>query len=402
MAKRGNGEGTIYFSEKLNKWVGQFTAGRKDNGKLNRKSVYGDTRKEVKEKITKALAEVQNDLYIDKSDVILITLVNEYIEQQFNSNKLSEASYFRKQGIANTIKSLKIAEMKIQDIQITDINTSLATLTRYSNSVINKCCGLLSTIFDYAILLKIINSNPFKIKGAVIRPKSIKEDKKVDALTIDEQKLFVNELARTTDKYRDIFYIALYSGMRISEILALQGKDVNLDKKTINISKTLTKDKNGKVILGKTTKTYSGTREIPFLDILYPILSKYSTSDFIFLDDGKFISHNTINTHFKKICRDAGIRLVDDSKNSRGKVYNFKTSAVNTHMLRHTFATRCIESGMSAVVLSKLLGHADIETTLNTYTSVFNKFKTNELEKAQIYLNNINKEAGCIKIALNE
>ena len=45
MAKRGNGEGTIYFSEKLNKWVGQFTAGRKDNGKLNRKSVYGKTRK---------------------------------------------------------------------------------------------------------------------------------------------------------------------------------------------------------------------------------------------------------------------------------------------------------------------------------------------------------------------
>ena len=45
MAKRGNGEGTIYYSEKLNKWVGQFTAGRKLDGKLNRKSVYGTTRK---------------------------------------------------------------------------------------------------------------------------------------------------------------------------------------------------------------------------------------------------------------------------------------------------------------------------------------------------------------------
>ena len=73
MGKRGNGEGTIYFSEKLNKWVGQFTAGRKDNGKLNRKSVYGNTRKEVKEKITKALAEVQSKTYMEKNIYVRTT-----------------------------------------------------------------------------------------------------------------------------------------------------------------------------------------------------------------------------------------------------------------------------------------------------------------------------------------
>ena len=58
-------------------------------------------------------------------------------------------------------------------------------------------------------------------------------------------------------------------------------------------------------------------------------------------------------------------------------------------MLRHTFATRAIESGMSAVVLQRLLGHKDIETTLNTYTSVFNKYKEAELEKVNdYYINN--------------
>ena len=81
MAKRGNGEGTIYFSETLNKWVGQFTAGRKDNGKLNRKSVYGNTRKEVKEKMTKALADVQNNIFIDKTDVTIGQLGKELIEK---------------------------------------------------------------------------------------------------------------------------------------------------------------------------------------------------------------------------------------------------------------------------------------------------------------------------------
>ena len=389
MSKRGNGEGTIYYSEKLNKWVGQFTAGRKDDGKLNRKSVYGNTRKEVKEKITKALAEIQNNTYIDKSNLTLIEVVKSYCEQQYNANKLSEASCLRKQETVKIISKLTISNMKIQAIIIKDINDSLSELTTYSNSVIAKVCGLISTCFDYAILLKLINSNPFKIRGAIIRPKSINPDKKVDALTIEEQKLFIEQLNKSNDIYRDVFYIAIYSGMRVSEILALQGKDINLEKRTININKTLTKDINGKTILGKTTKTYSGTREIPFLDILYNILSKYTNKDFIFKNSGNFIEHNIINTHFKKICKDANIRVYTTKKKKKDKYVNLKTSKVNTHMLRHTFATRCIESGMSAVVLSKLLGHKDIETTLNTYTSVFNKFKKDELQKAEIYLKEI-------------
>lgn len=389
MSKRGNGEGTIYYSEKLNKWVGQFTAGRKNDGKLNRKSVYGNTRKEVKEKITKALAEIQNNTYIDKSNLTLIEVVKSYCEQQYNANKLSEASCLRKQETVKIISKLTISNMKIQAISIKDINDSLSELTTYSNSVIAKVCGLISTCFDYAILLKLINSNPFKIRGAIIRPKSINPDKKVDALTIEEQKLFIEQLNKSNDIYRDVFYIAIYSGMRVSEILALQGKDINLEKRTININKTLTKDINGKTILGKTTKTYSGTREIPFLDILYNILSKYTNKDFIFKNSGNFIEHNIINTHFKKICKDANIRVYTTKKKKKDKYVNLKTSKVNTHMLRHTFATRCIESGMSAVVLSKLLGHKDIETTLNTYTSVFNKFKKDELQKAEIYLKEI-------------
>ena len=58
-------------------------------------------------------------------------------------------------------------------------------------------------------------------------------------------------------------------------------------------------------------------------------------------------------------------------------------------MLRHTYATRCIESGMNATVLSKLLGHKDIDTTLNTYTSVFNKFKDEEINKYLNYIQNV-------------
>lgn len=93
MGKIGNGEGTIYFSEKLNKWVGQFVAGRKADGKLNRKSVYGNTRKEVKEKMTKALAEVQNNTFIEKNDITVYELGKEILDFKYATNTIKGTSY---------------------------------------------------------------------------------------------------------------------------------------------------------------------------------------------------------------------------------------------------------------------------------------------------------------------
>lgn len=397
MAKRGNGEGTIYYSEKLNKWIGQFTAGRKENGKLNRKSVYGNTRKEVKEKMTKSLADVQANVFIEKSSITLIELIDKYITQLYNSNKIKDVSYKRHLDTKKVITKLDIANMPIQKITISEINNNLAKITDYSNSIIEKVYGLIEQAFNYALLDNIISSNLFAIRGAVIKPKSNRENKKIEALTIEEQNAFLNELSKCDDKYKDIFYIAIYTGMRIGEILALKGEDIDFVNKRISIKRTLTKDKNDKIIVGKTTKTYVGTRQIPFFDVLLPILSKYTSDGFLFLNNGNFINPSTINTHFKKICKDANIKVKITLKNKKNRnkkdtVVNLKTSEVNTHMLRHTFATRCIESGVSAVVLQKILGHKDIETTLNTYTSVFNKFKEDELKKAEEYFIKINNQ----------
>ena len=107
--------------------------------------------------------------------------------------------------------------------------------------------------------------------------------------------------------------------------------------------------------------------------------------------DNKYYEDGQVNSAFKRICMNAGIRV----KNSKHKKYsdkkgfyyvNQKTSDVNTHMLRHSFATRGIEAGMTSTVLKDILGHSDIQTTINIYGDVFSYYQNSKSEKAEKYL----------------
>lgn len=230
-----------------------------------------------------------------------------------------------------------------------------------------------------------------------MKPNSNKATKKVDALTIKEQERFINELDKGYDDYTIVFYIAIYTGMRISEILALKREDLDFENKKIYVRKTLSHVDKGRILLEKTTKTYAGMRDVPILNVLYDKLIEYKIDKkkgFLFLKNGSFIHATNFNARFQKLCKNADIRVYKKRSSIKSgrkikKVYEFDMtkSRVNTHMLRHTFATRCIENGVSPVVLQKILGHKDIQVTLNTYTDVFNEFKEKEIEKIDDFFN---------------
>lgn len=380
MGKKGNGEGTIYYSEKLNRWVGQVVVGRQKNGKLKRKSIYGKTRKEVADKINSINISAKNDEFVDSNNITLIDVIIENVNLKYKLNQIKTVTYNRNQQTIKIIEKTDIAYKPIQKISNKEINIALAGLTNYSNSVLTKVYLLIEEAYNYAMINKYIAKDPFMLKGAIIKPKSIKKDKEKIALTVDEEKNFLKALNDSNDKYKDIMYISIFSGMRIGEIMALKGEDIDLKNNVIKVQRTLTRGENDKFIIGDTTKTYSGKREVPIMNDLNDILKKYEhIKGYLFIDENHILAPAVINSHLKRICKNANIRQTD--KNNSNKNNTEKTSDISSHILRHTFATRCIEAGMSAVVLQKILGHKNIETTLDTYTTVFNKYKQEELNK---------------------
>lgn len=220
----------------------------------------------------------------------------------------------------------------------------------------------------------------------VIRPRSLKENKVVRALTVDEQQDFTEWLLNkkiSECKYKNVFLIQMYMGLRVGETLALSTHDIDLKNKKMNIHRTLTTDENNAIIMGNKTKTYAGKRVLPIPDFLYPYIVEQ-------MRKAESQENNEEKLLFKPENQSYTRRTNVNSELQRILKLYFGITDISTHSLRHSYGTRCIESGMAPVVVQRLMGHTDVSVTLNTYTSVFDKFKEAELDKVNRYYLNEN------------
>lgn len=371
--KLQHGDGSIYFVEKRNRFAGQITL--IIDGEKVRKTVYGKTEKVVKDKLKELqIQALAGNLHNSKTP--RIPTVYEYAEkmmdEQLALNEIRQSSYDRKM---ETLKMLApISDKQLDEVSEETLIAFFKTQLDYSQSSINKMYQLLGAIFKKAAYRKIIEDNPVK---EIKCPKSNKKTIPVRALTVDEQKKLLDVLKNEDIRYSDIMLLSMFTGMRIGECCALMVEDINFDDRTISVSKTVARGKDGRNVFNE-TKTSAGTRRLRFNDDVGDFLKSIiadKESGMLFLSS----THNLVTTN-----------QVNYSYSAALKAYNIVESMiygkVDLHSLRHTYATRCIESGMPAKVLQKILGHTDINITLNTYCSVFEKYSNEHLAVADEYM----------------
>ena len=344
-----------------------------------RKTFTGSTEEEALDKMYKYKLEMKksgNAIEFKKTEKTIAILAQEIEDSKYRMGKTKANAYNTNMSTLARIKKCKFANIPIDRVTRKQIEDFLQEERVKSNSTIKKDYRMLKYVYEYASHRMHIINNFFEGINAIERPKSLKEDKDVVALTITEQNKLEDYLETHSSRYKNIILLCLYTGMRIGEVLALNyTDDIDLENKMIKITKTLTKDRNKKTVIGP-TKTKSGKRNIEINELTEDIINdsinnKIENKNKILYcqENGQLYVDNTINSAFKRICKNAGI-----------------TKPVNTHMLRHTFATRCIEAGVDLPVLQKLMGHANIETTINTYGDIYNYYKQKETQKVIDYL----------------
>ncbi len=171
--------------------------------------------------------------------------------------------------------------------------------------------------------------------------------------------------------------IAFYTGMRIGEICALTWEDVSLTEGVIYIRRNLQRVKTGAGDVGKSSteilvqapKTSASFRIIPIPPVLAPLLKKYRREDGEYIIKGKkkaWVEPRTLQYRFARILESCGIE------------------GFHFHMLRHAFATRCMDKGFDAKSLSEILGHSSVQVTLNLYVHSSLQHKKELMEKFDI------------------
>lgn len=377
----GNGEGSLYYSETLEKWVFQYFV----NGKRKTlKQKNNEKVKDFKARVTKVKNEINTNSYIESSNESFYDILKNYIEQKYKDGLVSARTYNR------DLSSLKQVEntcsnfiyKPIQKIKSKDIEDAKKNMRIYSNSVIEKIWSFINKTFSIAYSRRKIQFNIMNDE-TLIKPLSSKEQKKIEALTQSEENVLVETLnnQEKDHKYRKIILLQLWTGMRIGEILALSLDCIDLNNNTITIYRTLTTDEKGNIIIGEHTKTYSraygvdkGKRTFPITEkvrnLIDEILKDYieNQNKLLFWDkkNNCCIKHYEINLYLNRI----------------SKKYKITASSLTSHRLRHTFITRCFELGINLKAIQMIVGHIDGSAiTTDVYVTASNDYISKELEK---------------------
>lgn len=242
----------------------------------------------------------------------------------------------------------EIEEIDVQNFVFQKLESGL------SHKTIKDILIVLKMILKFGAKHKWLNYTPFDIQFPTEREKHT-----IEVLSKAEQKKIMTYIQEHFT-FRNLgVYICLSAGMRIGEICALTWEDIDTDNGVISVNRTIQRiyviedgARRTELILD-TPKTKNSIREIPIsnglLKILKPFKKIVNSSFFVLTNDAKPTEPRTYRSYYKNLMKELNM------------------PELKFHGLRHSFATRCIESNCDYKTVSVLLGHSNISTTLNLY-----------------------------------
>jgi integrase len=255
-----------------------------------------------------------------------------------------------------------------------------------STASIRKMFNIINQSLSHAVNGNMITKNPAE---PVHLPKHTQ--KQIKVFTQEEQNRFLE--CSKGDALHELFILALDTGIRLGELLALTWDDVDFDNETIHVNKNLitvkdfynTAESNNILIIQDTPKTKASIRKVPLtkrsLELLKKMNPDQSAIGSIFRTKTKnFISPRNAERSFCRIAAKAGI------------------SKCNFHTARHSYATRLFELGIPAKVVSELLGHSKVSHTLDIYTHVIPVIKNEAIRTLDAFYDRQSETSGVNQI----
>ena len=361
--RRGNGEGSIR-KRKDGRWEGRYTVGTDpETGATLSRNVLGKTQAEVMEKLKTAIKSAET---IDVQRVEQYTL-GEWITTWFEVYSKPHIRETTANYYANYIENHIVPKLgnvklnKLTSIQIQRFYNNTRTGGRVqkndkitdfslSNRTVRGMHMLLHNCLEQAVRERLIQVNP--TDNCKIPPKDRKEMK-----VIPVEKIGDYLKAAETHGVLPIFYLELCSGLRRGELLALLWTDLDVKKRTINVTKSMQRI-NGELKV-RPPKTENSNRVVVVpqraVDLLVCERERHPDSAFMFPSPvtGNMYDPDAMGRIHKKLLRAAGL-----------------DKTIRFHDLRHTFSTVMIQNGVDAKTLSNMLGHYSAAFTLDTYTHV--------------------------------
>lgn len=348
-----------------------------------RYSVYGKTTKELNAKEIELRKQIEAGLYKNNKTVTLDEYFDEWIERKKNILKESSCMNYKSQykRISSVLGKRKVS--KIERREVLELQKKIAEA--YNNTTSNTAVTLLKNILNEAVVDEILFKNPANgIKKLKVEKKKASESYH-RGLTEREQIEFMNEAK--DNFYYELFALLLSTGMRYGEAAALTWNDIDYKANVIHITKTVTCDENGSLIIGATPKTEAGKRDVPMNKTIQDIIKSQKLKMQAFYGvnvlrfdkrifstvNGNIVNNRQINREIKGILTDLS---------NKGICIEHFTA----HALRDTFATRFIEQGGQPQTLKTILGHSSLSLTMDLYSHVLPNTRQKEMDNIKIVI----------------